>query len=88
MINIHLNALESMIWTIIIGIVSGMLASRIMGHKGQGCLVDLLIGLVGGFVGGNVLGWLGVEWHGVIGQIGTAILGAVIVLWLWYKIVK
>ena len=75
-----------MIWTIIVGIIAGLIAGKIMGHKGQGCLVDLLLGLVGGFVGGNVLGWLGIQWSGVLGQIGTAVIGAVIVLWIWSKI--
>lgn len=75
-----------MIWTIIVGILAGLIAGKIMRHEGQGCLMDLLLGLVGGFVGGNVLGWLGIEWSGVLGQIGTAVVGAVIVLWLWSKI--
>lgn len=77
-----------MIWTIVIGILSGLLASRVMGQEGKGCWINLFLGLLGGFVGGNVLGWLGVEWSGVIGQIGTSVVGAVIVLWLWAKIVK
>lgn len=75
-----------MIWTIVIGIVAGAIASKIMKHDNQGCLVDLLLGIVGGWVGGNVLGWLGVSWDGVIGQIGTAVVGAVLVLWIWAKI--
>lgn len=77
-----------MIWTIVVGIVAGLVACLIMGHEGQGCLLDLLLGLVGGFVGGNVLGWIGIEWHGVIGQIGTSVVGAVIILWLWAKLKK
>ena len=64
-----------MIWTIVVGIVAGLVAC-------------LLLGLVGGFVGGNVLGWIGIEWHGVIGQIGTSVVGAVIILWLWAKLKK
>lgn len=75
-----------MIWTIVIGIVAGATAGKIMKHNNQGCLVDLLLGIVGGWVGGNVLGWLGVSWDGTIGQIGTAVVGAVLVLWIWAKI--
>ena len=75
-----------MIWTIVIGIVAGAIAGKIMKHNKQGCLVDLLLGIVGGWVGGNVLGWLGVSWDGTIGQIGTAVVGAVLVLWIWAKI--
>ena len=75
-----------MIWTIVIGIVAGAIAGKIMKHNNQGCLVDLLLGIVGGWVGGNVLGWLGVSWDGTIGQIGTAVVGAVLVLLIWAKI--
>ena len=75
-----------MIWTIVIGIVAGAIAGKIMKHNNKGCLVDLLLGIVGGWVGGNVLGWLGVSWDGTIGQIGTAVVGAVLVLWIWAKI--
>ncbi len=75
-----------MIWTIVIGIVAGAIAGKIMKHNNHGCLVDLLLGIVGGWVGGNVLGWLGVSWDGTIGQIGTAVVGAVLVLWIWAKI--
>ena len=75
-----------MIWTIVIGIVAGAIAGKIMKHNNQGCLVDLLRGSGGGGVGGDVLGWLGVSWDGTIGQIGPAVVGAVLVLWIWAKI--
>ena len=75
-----------MIWTIIVGILAGIIAGKVMGHEKQGCLVDLLLGLVGGFVGGNVLSWIGVSWAGTLGQIGTSVIGAVIILWIWSKI--
>ena len=51
-----------MIWTIVIGIVAGAIAGKIMKHNNQCCLVDLLLCIVGGWVGANVLGWLGVSW--------------------------
>ena len=40
-------------------------------------------GIVGGFIGGNVLGWLGIHWGGtLVGQIITAVIGAIILLWV------
>lgn len=71
-----------MIWTIIVGILAGFVASKLFKDEGSGCLIDLLLGLVGGWLGGNVLSWLGITWGGVIGQIGTAIVGAVLLLWI------
>lgn len=77
-----------MIWTIIVGILAGFIASKLMKHEGSGCLVDLLLGLVGGWLGGHVLEWLNISWKGTIGEIGTAVVGAVILLWLWSLVKK
>ena len=77
-----------MIWTIVVGILAGFIASRLFRHKGSGCLLDLLLGLVGGWLGGHVLGWLGITWIGVLGEIGTAVVGAVLLLWLASLITK
>ena len=50
---------------------------------GFGLLINIIIGLIGGFIGGNVLNWLGVSFGGtIIGQILTAVVGAVLLLWI------
>lgn len=77
-----------MIGSIIVGIIAGYIASKIMGQEGRGCLIDLLIGVVGGAVGGWLFKLLDLSWGGVVGQIGTATIGAVVCLWLWSKINK
>lgn len=42
-----------------------------------------MVGIVGGFIGGNVLGWLGIHWGGtIVGQIVTAVIGAILLLWI------
>ena len=71
---------------IIIGILAGYIASRITSGKGKGCLVDLFLGVVGSVVGPFLLGLLNISWGGVIGQIGTSVVGAVAVLWIWSKL--
>jgi len=45
-------------------------------------LWNIIIGLIGGFIGGNVLSWFGVAWGGIIGSIVTAVIGAVILIWI------
>jgi uncharacterized membrane protein YeaQ/YmgE (transglycosylase-associated protein family) len=63
--------------------LAGFLAGKIMKGAGFGFLINLLVGIVGGFIGGNVLGWLGVHWGGtIVGQIITAVIGAVLLLWI------
>ena len=44
---------------IIIGGIAGWLASKIVRGGGSGILVDIVVGVVGGYIGGTLLGWLG-----------------------------
>lgn len=78
--------MELTIGYIIVGILAGYIASRITSGEGKGCCMDLFIGVIGGVVGGWVLNLLGITWGGPFSNIGTSILGAVLVLWLWNKI--
>lgn len=72
-----------LIGSIIIGILAGFLAGKIMKGGGFGCLWNLLLGIVGGFVGGQIFGLLGISlganW---IGELITAVIGAVLVLYI------
>lgn len=77
-----------MIYSIITGIIAGFIGCKLSGREGKGCLVDLILGLVGGWLGGWVFALLGIHWAGVIGQIGTAAIGALLFIWLWEKIMK
>ena len=49
---------------------------------GFGFLMNLLLGLFGGLLGGWIFDMLGIEWGGLLGQLGTAIIGAVVILWV------
>ena len=44
--------------------------------------MNLLLGLFGGALGGWIFGLLGIEWGGLLGQLGTAIVGAVAILYI------
>jgi uncharacterized membrane protein YeaQ/YmgE (transglycosylase-associated protein family) len=75
-----------MIGSIIVGIVAGLIACKLMGLEGQGCLITLLLGLLGGIVGGWIFNLLNLSWGGVVGNIVTSTIGAVVVLWIWSKL--
>ncbi|TGX80026.1 GlsB/YeaQ/YmgE family stress response membrane protein [Palleniella muris] len=75
-----------MISGIISGIVAGYIASRLQKGEGSGCLVNLFLGLLGGVVGSLVFGLFGLTAYSWIGEMITAIIGAVIVLWLFAKL--
>ena len=44
--------------------------------------MNLLLGLFGGALGGWIFDLLGVQWGGLLGQLGTAIIGAVVILYV------
>lgn len=69
-----------LIWTILIGILAGFIASKIVSGSGKGILMDLVIGIVGAILGGFVFGLLGLAAYGLIGRLVVATVGAVILL--------
>lgn len=69
------------IWYIIIGILAGFIASKIM-KGGGGILINLLIGIVGGVLGGLVFGLLGIATAGILGSLITSVVGAILLLWI------
>jgi uncharacterized membrane protein YeaQ/YmgE (transglycosylase-associated protein family) len=75
-----------LVWQIVIGILAGWLAGRIMRGKGYGVLIDLLLGIVGSMLGGVVFGMLGLVAYGLLGRIVIATAGAVMVIWIARRI--
>jgi uncharacterized membrane protein YeaQ/YmgE (transglycosylase-associated protein family) len=71
-----------LIYQILIGILAGWLAGKIMRGRGFGLLIDLLLGVVGSLLGGLVFGLLGLYASGVIGSLVVATAGAMMLLYL------
>jgi uncharacterized membrane protein YeaQ/YmgE (transglycosylase-associated protein family) len=69
-----------LLWEIIIGILAGFLASKIVKGSGMGILLDLLVGIVGSVLGGWVFGLLGLAAYGLMGQLVMATIGAILLL--------
>lgn len=67
---------------LIVGLVAGVLASLIVGGSGYGIIGDIVVGIVGAFLGG----WIFREahWHtpfaGLAGTIAVAFIGALVLL--------
>ena len=73
----------SFLWFIIIGAVAGWGAGKIMQGGGFGLLMNIVLGIVGGVVGGWVFGLLGISSDGgLIGSLVTALVGAVLLLYV------
>jgi uncharacterized membrane protein YeaQ/YmgE (transglycosylase-associated protein family) len=73
-------SLESLIWFLLIGLIAGWLAGKVMRGGGFGILGDMIVGVIGALIGGWLFGVLGIGVGGLIGAIVTAFVGAVILL--------
>lgn len=71
-----------LLWVIVIGILAGWIAGKIMRGKGYGLLGDLIIGVIGSLLGSFIFGLVGLGAYGLIGRLIVAVVGAVILLWL------
>ncbi len=76
-------AMESLLAILIIGAIAGWLAGLIVKGYGFGLLGNIIVGIIGAFVGTWLLGRMGVSLGGgVAGAIINAVIGAVVILFL------
>jgi uncharacterized membrane protein YeaQ/YmgE (transglycosylase-associated protein family) len=75
---IHLR--HSFIGWLIIGLVAGWLAGKIARGRGFGCIADIVLGIIGSFIGGWVFMKLGIFGGGFWYSLAAATLGAVILV--------
>ena len=72
---------ESLLVILFVGIVAGWLAGRVMEGGGFGLIGDLIVGLVGAFIGNWLLPQLGIHLGvGLVAAIINAFIGAVVLL--------
>ena len=73
----------SLLWFLIIGLVAGWLAGVLVKGGGFGVVGDLVVGVVGAFLGGFLFSALGASaGGGLIGSIIVATIGAVVLLFI------
>lgn len=80
-----------LLYVIVIGAVSGWLAGLLMKGSGNGLLWNIILGVVGSFVGGWLLGKLGVHINigsATVNLIVTSVIGAAVLLFLGRLIKK
>ena len=72
----------SIVAWILLGLVAGFIASKIVNHSGEGVLIDIVLGVVGAVVGGFAFSLVGAS--GVSGfnvwSLFVAVMGAIMVL--------
>lgn len=66
---------------LIVGLIAGFLASRVMRGGGYGLIGDIVVGIIGAFIGGWLASFLGFGGtYGLIGSIVVAFLGACVLI--------
>jgi uncharacterized membrane protein YeaQ/YmgE (transglycosylase-associated protein family) len=69
---------------ILVGLIAGFLASRVVTGKGRGLFWDIVIGILGAIFGGWLAGLIHFSiGYGIFGQIVIAFVGALILLLIW-----
>jgi len=80
----------SIIGWLVLGLIAGFIASKIINKTGEGLIVDILLGIARAFVGGILFTSLG--HHGVDGfnlySMFVAVIGAIIILVLYHMLFK
>ena len=77
--------MTTLIIGIITGILAGFIASKIQGGSSRGCIVNLFIGVLGAYLGGFIFDLLGLTAVGFLGNLVCAVFGALIILWIFAK---
>ncbi|HET8844451.1 MAG TPA: GlsB/YeaQ/YmgE family stress response membrane protein [Ktedonobacteraceae bacterium] len=74
-------SVSNVLWWLVIGLVAGFLASRVMRGGGYGVVGDIIVGLIGAFIGGWLAGFLGIGGSSsLIVSIIIAFIGACILI--------
>jgi uncharacterized membrane protein YeaQ/YmgE (transglycosylase-associated protein family) len=73
---------------IVLGLIAGFIGSKIINKRGDGLILDIILGIVGAVVGGWVVGLLG--YGGVSGlnlySLVVAVVGSILVLVVYHAI--
>lgn len=72
----------SLIMFLVIGAVAGWLAGLLMKGRGFGLIGNIIVGIVGAFIGGFLANVVGIAATGIIGSILLATAGAAVLLFL------
>lgn len=73
---------------IILGLIAGFIGSKIVNKRGEGLILDIILGIVGAIAGGwlfNMLGASGVNGLNLY-SLAVAVVGAIVVLVLYHAI--
>jgi len=73
---------------IVFGLITGFIASRIVNKRGEGCILNIVLGMVGALVGGFIFRQLTHfdAFHFNLTSMFVAIVGAIVVLLIYHAL--
>ncbi len=80
----------SLIGWIVLGLISGFIASKLVNKTGEGVLLDIILGVIGAVVGGwlfTTFGMAGVTGLNLYSML-VAIVGAIVVLVIYHAVTR
>ena len=80
----------SILGWVILGLISGFIASKIVNKTGEGAVLDIVLGIAGAVVGGwifSTMGSAGVTGFNVYSMF-VAVVGAIVVLVLYHAVTR
>ncbi len=75
-----MDNLWSIIIFLLVGAAAGWIAGKLVNGSGKGFILNVIVGIVGSFLGGWLLPLVGVTWTTPFGRFCTAVIGAAILL--------
>jgi len=75
---------------LVLGLVAGFIASKVVNKTGEGLIMDIVLGIVGAVVGGWLftrLGYAGVTGFNIYSML-VAVVGAIVVLLIYHMVVR
>lgn len=73
---------QNLILFLVVGLVAGWLAGKILKGAGFGLVGDLIVGVIGAFIGVWLFGALGISAGGLFGLLVASIVGALLLLFV------
>lgn len=85
-VQVQLDLMTVLVW-VLVGLIAGFLASRVMLGHGMGVLADIVVGILGAILGGFLADAFGIQVNvtgaPIVGTILIAFFGALILLLLF-----
>jgi uncharacterized membrane protein YeaQ/YmgE (transglycosylase-associated protein family) len=80
----------SILGWIVLGLIAGFIASKIVNKAGEGLIMDIVLGIVGALIGGwlfSMIGQAGITGFNIYSMF-VAVLGAIGVLLLYHAVAR